>query len=58
MYSLGQGTPQSDTNAFTCYEIAAEGGDSSAKYMLGNWLLEGKGCEKKNIPRGIALLVR
>lgn len=58
MYAIGQGTPQSDTNAFTCYEIAAESGDSMAKYILGLWLLEGRGCEKKNIPRGLSLLVK
>lgn len=57
MYATGQGTPQNNENAFICYEIAADAGDIMAKYILGQWMIQGKGCENPDIPRGIGLLV-
>ena len=56
MYAAGIGTPRNDENAFICYEIAAEAGDPQAKYMLGQWLCEGRGT-KKDVQRGMSLLV-
>jgi TPR repeat protein len=56
MYASGTGVEKSESNAFLCYEFAANSGDMMAKYILGTWLVEGKGCQK-DVGRGIELQV-
>lgn len=55
MYASGTGVTKSESNALTCYEMAAAAGDQTAKYMVGVWLCEGRGCEVRDVERGIQL---